>query len=69
MLSLNVGIADSIILDSVPTGHYLAHKSYFKSVVPHSSQVYAANGSAIPIVGEGPAVIPAALGPITIQKA
>lgn len=69
MLSVNCGIVDSIILDSGATGHYLAHKSYFKTLRPHSSQVYAANGSAIPIVGEGPAIIHTASGPITISKA
>jgi hypothetical protein len=69
MLSVSSGVADAIILDSGATGHYLKHRSYFTSFKPISSTVFAANGTGIPILGEGSAVIQAAAGPIEISKA
>jgi transposase InsO family protein len=69
MLSVNSGVADSIILDSGATGHYLKHRSYFTTFQTYSSTVYAANGSAIPILGEGSATINTPTGQIKIAQA
>jgi hypothetical protein len=69
MLSAQLGVSDCIILDSGATGHYLKHRSCFTSLKPCLSTVFGANGASIPIVGEGSAVIPAASGPIQIDKA
>jgi hypothetical protein len=63
MLSAYSGIADAIILDRGATAHYLKHWSYFTSLKDCSSTVFGANGASIPIIGEGPEVIPSAAAP------
>ena len=69
MLSANTGVADTIILDSGATGHYLKFREYFTSFSPIPSSVFAANGHSIPILGEGQAIIPASTSPIIIPRA
>lgn len=69
MLSVNSGVQDTLILDSGATGHYLKHRTYFTKLNPINSEVYAANGQSISILGEGPAVIPAESGPIHVAHA
>jgi hypothetical protein len=69
LLSVNSGVADIIVLDSSASGHYLKHQGYFTTFLPINSLVYGANGSAIPILGIGSAIVNASTGPIVISKA
>ncbi|KAI7947245.1 hypothetical protein MJO28_009153 [Puccinia striiformis f. sp. tritici] len=68
-LSVLRGICDAIVLDSGASGHYLKHREYFLHLTPLDSAVFAANGSSIPIVGRGPAVIHTSIGPLHIEEA
>jgi transposase InsO family protein len=69
LLSVNGGVFDAIVLDSGASGHYLKCRDYFTSFRTINSAVYGANGSAIPILGTGSAVIQASTGPIFITEA
>jgi hypothetical protein len=69
LLSVNLGVADTIVLDSGTTGHYLKRRKYFITYRPIDSSVFGANGATIPILGTGTAVIHALTGPIFIQEA
>ncbi|KAI7943896.1 hypothetical protein MJO28_011424 [Puccinia striiformis f. sp. tritici] len=68
-LSALRGITDAIVLNSGASGHYLKHREYFINIVPINSAVFAANGSSIPIVGYGPAVVHTSIGPLHIKEA
>jgi len=69
LLSANSGVSDEIVLDSGASGHYLKHRHYFITFRPLPTSVYGANGSPIPILGVGTAVIQSSKGPITIPNA
>ncbi|KAI7946129.1 hypothetical protein MJO29_012517 [Puccinia striiformis f. sp. tritici] len=68
-LSVNPGLSDAIVLDSGASSHFLRNKDYFITFNPIKSAVYAANGSAIPILGVGRAVIHTSIGPLEISEA
>ncbi|KAI7958287.1 hypothetical protein MJO29_006504 [Puccinia striiformis f. sp. tritici] len=68
-LSALRGITDAIVLDSGASGHYLKHREYFINLSPIDSAVFAANGSSIPIIGRGPAVVHTSIGPLHIKEA
>jgi transposase InsO family protein len=69
LLSVNSGVADSIVFDSGASGHYLKRREYFTTFLPIKSSVYGANGAAIPILGTGSAVIHTSVGLIKIDEA
>ncbi|KAI7958132.1 hypothetical protein MJO29_006349 [Puccinia striiformis f. sp. tritici] len=68
-LSALRGVTDAIVLDSGASGHYLKHREYFVNLAPANSAVYAANGTSIPIVGLGSAVVHTSVGPLYIKEA
>jgi hypothetical protein len=69
LLSVNSKIANTIVLDTGASGHYLKHKEYVTSFTPMTLSVYSANGDAISILGFGEAIIHASTGPIILKEA
>jgi hypothetical protein len=69
LLSVNSGVANSIVLNSGASGHYLKCRNYFTSFRRTTSSVYGANGASIPILGTVLAIIYASTGPIFIKEA
>jgi transposase InsO family protein len=68
-LSVSTDLADTIILDSGASGHFLKHRAYFHHLTDSLSSVFGANGAAIPILGFGPATIHTMAGPVQLSLA
>ncbi|PLW27137.1 hypothetical protein PCASD_22020 [Puccinia coronata f. sp. avenae] len=69
LLSVNLGVADSIVLNYGASGHYLKRQEYFTLFQPIKSAVFGANGAAISILGVGSTIIHTSTGPIIILEA
>lgn len=67
-LSTNL-VPNAVILDSGASGHYLKDRMLFSSYSECSNQLYAANGSTIPVIGWGKATIKLKNGNLSIAKA